>query len=498
MKKSYFIFLLAALLLANVLTRVPDSFGRRTGSFEHLGLIVDVRHEIMRNYVTEPEPEELAESAVRGMIDSLDDPFTSYLTQEDLESFDKQVRGSFSGIGAEVTVDPELDRLKIVTPLEDSPAWKSGVMAGDIVLTIDGTSTKGMDIHDAVDRLTGTRGTDVTIRVRHESGEKETITITRDKIEIQTVKGFRRGADHEWRHMLDKRDKIGYLRLTQFNDRTAREVRSVLNHLQQRGLEGLILDVRFNPGGVLEAALDVSDHFLPKGKTIVSVKGRAVEEQVYTSSGETMLPEVPIVVLGNDASASASEITAGALADNGRAKFIGTRTYGKGSVQQVRMLESGQGALKITNAHYYLPSGRNIHRQEGDDVWGVDPEAGFYVPMAPEETQKMLEVRREGEIIRPDESTKGAGRVTPAWIRQKLEDKQLAAALTAVEGRIETGHWPKVGRENVDRLVKLGEIKKLKREKQLLQERIAEIDNEIESTRSETAATQPADQAAAD
>ncbi len=458
--------------------RVADTLARREGDvLSQIDLLVDVRHEVVQGYVEEPDQKKMITEAVRAMVGSLNDPYTLYLPPDELDLFDKQVRGSFSGIGAEIDIHE--GRLRIVSPLEDSPAWQSGVMAGDIVLEIDGQSTEGITLTDAVKRLTGPEGTEVTIKVRHPAGDEKTITITRAKINVQTVRGLRKGGDNHWNYILDPVNRIGYIRITQFSENTAEGVRKALDQLQAADARGLILDLRFNPGGLLESAVAVCDLFLDQGQRIVSIKGRAVPERVELATTAAGIGPIPIVVLANEASASAAEIVTGALADNGRAKFIGTRTFGKGSVQQVKMLEQGQGALKITNAYYYLPNGRNIHRREAAEVWGVDPEDGFYVPMTTEQMTRMVDVRRETQVI-PDADAQGNPIVvTPEWLESNLADPQLAAGLRALLGFIETGQWPVVGRSGANEIALETRRENLIRQRDLLDERLEEIQAEL-------------------
>lgn len=444
--------------------------------FDQIDLLVDVRHEIVRGYVEDPDEKKMVETAVRAMVASLGDRYTVFLTKEELEPFDKQVRGTFSGIGAEIDIFD--NRLRIVSPLEDSPAWKSGVMASDIVLEIEGESTEGITVTEAVSKLTGPEGTQVTIRVRHDSGDEEEIVITRARISVQTVRGFKRDGDNHWDYMLDPINHVGYIRITQFTGNTTEGVRQALDHLISHGARGLILDMRFNPGGMLDAAVGVSDMFLTADKRIVSIKGRSVSERVHRSTDGGTIAPIPLVVLANEASASASEIVTGALLDNKRGVFIGTRTFGKGSVQQVRMLENGQGALKITNAYYYLPNGRNIHRREDKDVWGVDPDEGFYVSMSFEQMRKMIDIRRESPLLRAGGSDESLV-VTPQWIEDELADLQLAAALRAVQGKLDTGDWPIVGQSGADELVKQSQLANLIRQRDLLNERLDLVKYEI-------------------
>ncbi|MEM9253288.1 MAG: S41 family peptidase [Planctomycetota bacterium] len=472
-------FRVAGLVATAVLVvLVTQSWARSNSVYQQLDLLVDVRHEIVQNYVEDPDAEALTEAAVRGMIESLDDPYTTYLTPEDVLDLQKHVSGTFSGIGAEITTQP--GRLTIVTPLEDSPAWDAGVMAGDTVLEIDGTSTEDISVQDAVKLLTGEAGTDVTIKVRHETGEEEEITITRGVIEVQTVRGFRRDADQAFDFMLDDDNAIGYVRLTSFSEKTVEDLEEVLVELEAQGMRGLIIDVRFDPGGLLTAAVAISDMFLDDGERIVSIKGRREgSERAFDATSDTLVdPGIEVVILANEASASASEILAGALSENDRALMVGTRTFGKGSVQNVRMLDASPGAIKLTNAYYYLPSGRNIHRRPDKDTWGVDPSAGSYVPMTPDQISEMIDVRRAGDSVR--ERKEASEPVTPEWLAEDLKDPQLSAALTAVLGKLDTGDWPTVGEDGADALAKAGQLEGLERRREALMDALASLDDRID------------------
>lgn len=468
----------AMAVLLGIFVTYRGAWARSASAFDQIDLLVDLRYELATEYVDEPDQEKLIEGAINGMVESLDDPYTQYFPIEKYQAFEESVNAEFTGIGAEVSI--ENNRLHIVTPLEDSPAWKAGVMAGDTVMTIEGEDTLDMDINDAIKKLKGPAGTDVNITVRHASGEQVDLTITRAKIEVQTVRGFRRDVDHKYNYFLDAENKIGYVRLTQFSQRTTEETAAALESLKEQGVRAVVLDMRYNPGGLLDAAVRISDMFLTEGQTIVSVRGRVVPEQVFKSTAQTLFPDIPVVVLANPFSASASEIVAGALSDNGRALFVGERTFGKGSVQQVKLLEGNAGALKITNAYYYLPSGRNIHRRTHEDKWGVDPSENAYVPMNPEQRKARIEARRAQDVIddgngNGDEVTA----VTPGWIDDTLKDPQLAAALTAVLGKLDTGEWPSVGGSNADELVRLAEREQLTKQRELLEETLAEVNEKI-------------------
>lgn len=489
-------FVIIAVLIGIFLGRIPDTLALRSNAYDFFDTLVDVRSELVRNYVEEPDQTSMLEGALEGMIGTLKDPFTDYLSPEHLEQFDKQTRAQFSGIGAEIGTDQ--DQLQIVSPLEDSPAFEAGVMAGDIIMEIDGKSTEGMDATDAVKLITGPEGTEVKLKLRHLSGEIETLTITRRRIEIQTVKGFSREKDHHWNFMIQPEAKVGYIRLTQFSDPSAAALLDAINQLKAQGLKGLILDLRYNPGGLLSQAIEISDMFLSSGR-IVSTKGRNSPERVENATEARDVGDFPIVVLVNEFSASAAEILSGALKDNDRAIIVGTRSFGKGSVQQVMALESGKGAIKVTTAYYYLPSGRNIHRREGADTWGVDPNDGFYVPMTFEQEREMNKIRRDSDILRLNDGDDTSTQVTPEWLRDKRADPQLAAALQTLLAKLDTGKWEKVGKSNATLLTFLTEKTNLERRRELMQESIEAISkkiNELEGKIGENEADKPAEKSA--
>ncbi len=445
--------------------------------YDQIDLLVDVRHELVRGYVEPPNQQKMVENAVRAMVESVNDPFTVYMSPSELEQFDKAMHGSFSGIGAEVDIQD--NRLKITTPLDDSPAFKAGIIAGDVVLEIDGKSTEGKSIQDCIKLLMGPEGTAVVLKVRHDNGEEKTISVTRGRINVLTVKGFKRSPDGKWDFMLDPASKVGYVRISTFSDATAEETAKAVRGLVAAGAKGIIIDVRFNPGGLLGSAVEMGNLFLPKDKRIVSVKGRTVPEQIMVSSGKETIPDIPLVILANESSASAAEILTGALADNDRAKFIGTRTFGKGSVQSVIKLENNLGALKLTNAYYYLPNGRNIHRRDGNDTWGVDPQDGYYVPMTPDEMKAMVEARRKGDVLKIGEGSSG-GTVTPEMLKKDLADPQLAAALTAIQGKIFKGSWTTVGQSNAPALAKQNKHDSLARQREQLKTRLEQVEKELD------------------
>ncbi len=466
------VLVLIALALATF--SAVQTLAVRNGVFEQLDLLVDVRHEIVSEYVEVPDEKKIIDAAVRAMVNALGDPYTVYLSPEEMPDFDKQVRGTFFGIGAEIDIHENF--LRIVTPLEDSPAWKAGVMAGDVVLEIDGKSTEGITTAESIKRLTGEENTPVKLKVRHGDGKVAELTITRARIVVPTVRGWTRKPDGHWDYMFDKENKIGLIRLSQFTEDTVDRMKAAVGELNAQGAKGLIIDLRFDPGGLLDAAVQVSDMFLGAGKTIVSVRGRSQRDRSFESTAQAGdIVDLPLVVLVNESSASASEIVAGALKDNNRAIIVGTRSFGKGSVQQVKQLEAGLGAIKITNALYYLPSGRNIHRKDDSKLWGVDPSDGYYVPMNSEAVVEMLKKRRDAAL----KAEKPAGAITPESLEKNEADPQLAAALKAILGKVKDGDWPKTGKTGADDLARMVEIERLNKAKAEIAARLEEINSKI-------------------
>jgi carboxyl-terminal processing protease len=470
MSKTTAIVVLSALLMANV---VVHTMAQRNGVFEQLDLLVDLRHQLVTECVEPPDEKKMIDAAARAMVASIGDPYTVYLAPEEMAEFDKQVRGTFFGIGAEIDIHENF--LRIATPLEDSPAWKAGILAGDIVLEVDGKTTEGITTTEAIKRLTGQEGTQVKLKVRHLDGKVAEITITRGRIIVPTVKGWTRKEDQHWDFMLDPKNKVGLVRVTQFTEDTVDKLRVALDDLKKAGMKGLIIDLRFDPGGLLDAAVQVSDMFMAGGKTIVSIRGRTQRDRTFESKTEDSdIKDMPLVVLVNESSASASEIVSGALKDNDRAIIIGTRSFGKGSVQQVKMLEANQGAIKVTNALYYLPSGRNIHKKEGSELWGVDPNDGYYVPMTIDQTLAMLKLWRD-----PSSKDKLPAEITPEWIEKEQADPQLAAALKAVVGKLTTNEWPRTGKSGGDSLARQGELDRLNKQREELSVRLEELNTKI-------------------
>lgn len=314
---------------------------------EDLRTFTDVYMRIKRNYVEEVEDSELLENAIRGMLNGLD-PHSTYLTPDEFSELRIGTQGEFGGLGLEVGMEDGF--VKVIAPIDDTPASRAGIQAGDLIIRLDDTPVKGLSLQEAVNRMRGPEGSEITLTIVREGEDAPfEVEITRDIIRVRSVRS----------EMLEP--GFGYLRITTFQSRTAQMLVEELKALQKEGdgLKGLVLDLRNNPGGVLNGAVGVSDAFLKEG-LIVYTEGRVDDAKLrYSASPGDLLDGAPLVVLVNKGSASASEIVAGALQDHERAIIIGTSTFGKGSVQTILPLE-GDKALKLTTARYYTPSGRSI------------------------------------------------------------------------------------------------------------------------------------------
>jgi carboxyl-terminal processing protease len=334
----------------------------------------------------------------------------------EVPEFEKNMNGKFGGVGIQISL--EGGQLKVISPLEDTPAFKAGIEAGDLISAIDGKSTVGITVDQAVSSIMGIPGTPVNLRIKRGDAEKD-YAIKRDIIKVSSVKGFERDAKDptKWNFLLDPDSKIGYIRITGFQEDTPDELDAAITALKNQGLRGLVLDLRFNPGGLLQAAVDMSDMFLQDG-VIVSTRGRSVRARASEWKAHTSVQipiNMPMIVLVNEYSASASEIFSGAMKDLHRATIIGHRSFGKGSVQNLLNIAAAlrpdglpEAEMKLTMAYYYLPNGENLHRRDGSKTWGVDPD--ITVDLTPDQLADLLKARRDNDIIKPN----GASASAPA------------------------------------------------------------------------------------
>ncbi len=483
MRSQFAVVLIAAALLQGVVwaparaDAAPETLpSDQPSPYAFFDPLVDVQRLILSRFVREPDLRAMQEGAIDGMVEALGDRYTEYLSPSDLEAFNKSVRGEYVGIGASVRMQDGV--LTIVTPLDNSPALEAGLLAGDRIVEIAGESTIGLSIDEAIDLLSGEPGTEVGIVVERE-GERIEKTVIRRNIQTPTVTGIARRAGNGWSYMLDPSARIGYVRVAQFTGSTMPELEGAIDQLRARGVRGLILDLRFNPGGLLPAATQMADLFLEEG-LIVSTKGRTDRDESFYAAPDGTLPDWPVVVLVNRQSASASEVVAGALRDQGRAIVLGERTFGKGSVQTVAPLPSGRGQLKITEQHYYGPSGRIIHRLDDSTEWGVDPSPGFFMPMSDAEYREMIRSRNEREIIRAGEEAMTLP-ADPDAMREATNDKQLVAALRALRGKLESGEWTPASEATVEDAVQLGELRRLRLARERLLREMERVESRLDA-----------------
>jgi len=336
----------------------------------------------------------LAVEFADGFLDELD-RFSSMIWPSDVSDFQKQTMGHFYGVGIQITKEPA-EPLKVVTPLVGTPAFHAGIKSGDLIIKVDGAATETMEIDQLVKRIMGDKGTQVLLTVKR-GGRTKDYKITRDRIEIRTVKGWQRKATSgDWEHLLDGQGDIGYIRVTQFTGRTSEHLAKALRRMGDNGSRSVILDLRFNPGGLLRSAAMVANEFIKKGR-IVSTRGRRTRPAELNANPAGRYLEGDLVVLINQYSASAAEIVSGALKDWRRAKIVGQRTYGKGSVQNVIPIRSHNAFLKLTTAYYYLPMGRLLHKKNGAKEWGVEPDVEVLI--TPRQTRRWLDIRRKTDIV---------------------------------------------------------------------------------------------------
>ena len=319
-------------------------------TYRELNLFGDVFERVRADYVEKPDDSKLIESAIKGMVTGLD-PHSDYMDPKSFQDMQVQTRGEFGGLGIEVTMEDGL--IKVVAPIDDTPAAKAGIMANDIITQLDGEQVQGLTLNQAVEKMRGPVNTKVKLTIMRKGQDKPLeMSLTREIIRVRSVRSQVEGDD------------VGYIRMTQFTEQTTDGLKKAITDITAKvsndKLKGYILDLRNNPGGLLDQAISVSSAFIQRGE-IVSTRGRnSAEDQRFTAKGGDLTKGKPLIVLINGGSASASEIVAGALQDQKRATILGTRSFGKGSVQTIIPLGSANGALRLTTARYYTPSGRSI------------------------------------------------------------------------------------------------------------------------------------------
>jgi carboxyl-terminal processing protease len=387
-------------------------------TYRQLNLFGDVFERVRADYVEKPDDGKLIEHAINGMLNGLD-PHSSYMDPKSFRDMQVQTRGEFGGLGIEVTMEDGL--VKVVAPIDETPAAKAGVLANDVITHLDDEQVQGLTLNQAVEKMRGPVNTKIRLRIMRKGADKPIeVSITRDIIRVRSVR------------MRVEGDDIGYIRVTQFNEQTTEGLKKMVvditTQLGNDKLKGYILDLRNNPGGLLDQAISVSDAFLERGE-IVSTRGRNAEEtQRFNARSGDLTKGKPIIVLINGGSASASEIVAGALQDHRRATVIGTRSFGKGSVQTIIPLGSGNGALRLTTARYYTPSGKSIQAK------GIVPDIEI-LQEVPEEMKTRADTKGEsslrGHLKADGKEETGSQSYIPPDVKN---DKALNLALDLLRG----------------------------------------------------------------
>src|SRR6516164_94980 len=435
MRKTSLVFLGAVIgaglttLVAQPTSWVGSSARAAVGdTYKQLNLFGDIFERIRSHYVEKPDDGKLVEGAINGMLNSLD-PHSSYLDPKSLRDMQSQVNGQFGGLGIEVTMEDGL--IKVVTPIDDTPAAKAGLRAGDIITQLDNDPVQGLTLNQAVDKMRGAPNTTINLKVMRKGVDKPLdIAVVRDIIRVRSVRS-------------KIEDDIGYIRITQFNEQTADGLTKAIKEINEKipadKLKGYVLDLRNNPGGLLDQAIAVSDAFLDHGE-IVSTRGRDPEEtQRFNARPGDLTNGKPVIVLVNGGSASASEIVAGALQDHKRATLLGSRSFGKGSVQTIIPLGPGNGALRLTTARYYTPAGRSIQAK------GIVPDIEV-LQEVPEEVKARMSGDIKGESslrghLKAAEGDEKAGSQSYVPTDTK-DDKALNAALDLLRGTMANSAFP--------------------------------------------------------
>ena len=389
---------------------------------------------IEENYVEEIDADDLYHAAMKGIVSELDQ-FSEFIPPKQYDDFQVVIEQKFGGVGILIEGPPAAKQLTVVTPIPGTPAFEAGMQPGDVITKIDDTSTAGMVATDATELMRGPVGKSVNLSVKRLGvPELLSMSIERADIQVDSVYGDRIKSDSSWNFFLEEDPRIAYIRITLFGERTTEEFREALDSVKGTA-QAIVLDLRYNPGGILPSAVDMCDMLVDSG-VIVSTKGRKeIFGTEFKAQNKVALDtDIPMVVMVNDQSASASEIMAGCLQDLGRAKIAGTRSYGKGTVQQVFELENDRTALKFTTARFYRPSGKNIHRTEemtAKDQWGISPDQGLKLEIS--RSQELYLNRRWRSRGDPRDTTATERPPKPKY----AADPQLEIVINYLRGQLD-------------------------------------------------------------
>ena len=400
--------------------------------------LAEVQAKLRKVVGKEIDESELRVAAIRGMLQMMPDAeFNTYYSPEEFQVVASQSQGQRVGIGVWFSHDKEL---RVITPMPGSPGLKAGMRAGDCVLEINGIPFNAEDPNRSLRQIPGQPGTPVRVRVRHKNNQEEELSIVRQPFQLEVIHGFRRNADHRWNFWIHATNRIGYLMVSEFAPATTPTLKAIVEQLVNDGAQGLIIDLRFSPGGVLQSAAEAADLFLDKG-TVVTIHGPD-EKRIIEADNAQIAAGLPIVVVINERTASSAEIVAGALQANKRAVLVGSRTYGKGSVQSIVPLDEG-GAIRVSTGSFEVADGRKLQRTSRATSWGVDPDDGFYIPVDAKATDELREKMMERTVIDPD-APEIEDDQSPNGLIERYSDPQLAGALRTITARILEGKYEKV------------------------------------------------------
>lgn len=421
-------WIIVVIVLGLLFAVLPPIAAEQDDVYHTFTPLLAIKSHIQRNYVEQVDDQRLIDGAIRGMIDRLD-PFSVYMSPADYAVFKERASGGYVGIGVFIRYESETRDFLVVGPTENSPAYRAGVRTGDIIVEIAGVKVETLNPIEARNRLLGVEGSTAHFKVRRPPNhDVVSFAVQRSNIPTRSVRGCKRSADESWDYLIDETYKIGYIQISEFWRSTVTEFDAAVSRLREQDVRALVLDLRFDPGGDMDAAIGMVDRFISHG-AILSTRNRREVVSSWQATKEGTLPDWPVVVLVNGVSASGAEILAGALQDHKRATVVGQRSFGKGSVQAVIELEDNKSALRLTTAYYYLPSDRCIHRREDNkdtDEWGIIPD--IVVEIDHQEDLAILDSWYESSVIRGSEDERAQASI--------LIDKQLQRSLEVLREKL--------------------------------------------------------------
>ncbi len=436
------------------------------------GKLVDVLKKIEAFSAVEVDPTTLNEAAIRGMLGSLKDPYSTFITAAELKELHTHIDGQLVGIGT--ALSREKDVTTVINVLPNSPALKGGLKVGDVILAVNGEAVGSLE--DTVKKVRGPVGSEVWLKIRRDQTES-ILSLKRDTIQISAVRGLSMDAEGHWQHWLDAPQKIAYIQLTEFNRAAVEDLKAALKTLKEQGLKGLVLDLRGNPGGLLNGTVEAAQLFLKEGM-IVQTKGRTAESSwSFKAGADAPYADLPLILVVDNRTASAGEVLTAALQDNGRAIVVGERTFGKGSVQSIIPLENDTTgpAVRLTTAQMLTPKGRAWSRMADSKDWGLDPNDGYFIPLTTE--QRMA--RHGKRAGRERGSVKVAEPLTPESVEQELADPALAAAFKAMASKVAGGEFAKTGKPLADQQSQFSRSDELRKERDELKKKLEQVEREL-------------------